>query len=262
MACTDSLITNNFHKASTVDLLTHARRFNSSIFTIVAGDTGHVFAAHETVLSQSPVLARFCKSQFREATDKKIVLPDESVQSVGRLLEYLYSGDYACGGCEKPFDEALELAGMYIIADKYNLERLKVITMNKLIAFTDFPTERMEFFQLADLVYKHVPDSDRRFRDYFAFFAPLHITAMQESEMRQLQEMMKVGGIFAQDAFSAQTQAWSNKMEGAKRVAEEELASAVPSKKAKPGGTPTSATRTYRSKGSKYIRLFTCVESA
>lgn len=207
-------------------------------------------------------MARFCKSQFREATDKKIVLPDESVQSVGRLLEYLYSGDYACGGCEKPFDEALELAGMYIIADKYNLERLKVITMNKLIAFTDFPTERMEFFQLADLVYKHVPDSDRRFRDYFAFFAPLHITAMQESEMRQLQEMMKVGGIFAQDAFSAQTQAWSNKMEGAKRVAEEELASAVPSKKAKPGGTPTSATRTYRSKGSKYIRLFTCVESA
>lgn len=221
--------------------LTYARRFTSSIFTIIVGETEHVFTVHETVLSQSPVLARFCKSQFKEATTKEITLPDESVESIGRLVEYLYSGDYACGVGEKPFDEALELAGMYIIADKYNLERLKVITMNKLVAFNDFPVDKIDFFSLASLVYKHIPDSDERFRNYFTVFAPVHITAMEEPEMKLLQEMMKVGGIFAQDTFTAQTLACSKKLEGTKRSAEEELASAVPSKKVKPGSTPTGA---------------------
>ncbi|MCJ1305224.1 hypothetical protein MMC08_008038 [Hypocenomyce scalaris] len=224
------------HKVFISTKLTELRRFNSSIFTILVSESKHVFTAHETVLSQSPVLARFCKSNFKEATTKEITLPDESVESVGRLLEYLYSGDYACAATQKTFDEAVELAGMYIIGDKYNLERLKILTMDKLIAFEAFPTDRVDFFSLASLVYRRTPDSDKRFRNYFAFFAPAHIIAMKEPELRKLEEMMNAGGFFARDTFRAQTQAWATKTANAKREAKEELASTPAAKKPNAGG--------------------------
>ena len=221
-------------------MLTCIRRFSSPFFTILAGEDKHMFVAHESVLSQSPVLSRFCKGNFKEAATMEIELPTESRENVGRLLEYLYTGDYACSKAEKAFDEAAELAGMYIAADKYNLPNLKRITMTKLVHLEPFPVERMDLFTLASLVYSHIPDSDKDFRAYFASYAPVQIMRMDESESTQLEEMMKTGGIFAQDCFRAQKRAWAKKVENiAKRAAEEAPASTPPAKK---GGRGNSCT--------------------
>ncbi|KAA6406530.1 MAG: hypothetical protein FRX48_09695 [Lasallia pustulata] len=207
-------------------------RLTSPIFTILAGEDKHKFTAHEGVLSQSSVMSRFCKSNFREASTKEIALPNESRETVGRLLEYLYSGDYACHKVDKPFEQAVELAGMYIVADKYNLPGLKRLTTTKLVGLKSFPVERIELFTLANLVYGHIPDSDQDFRAYFASYAPVKIMEMDETESNQLEEMMKTGGTFAQDCFRAQKQAWLNKVDNmAKRGAQDPALSTPPAKK-------------------------------
>lgn len=220
-------------------MLTCTRRFASPIFTILVGEDKYMFMAHESVLSQSPVLSRFCKGNFKEAATMEITLPTESRECIGRLLEYLYTGDYACCSAEKAFDEAAELAGMYIAADKYNLPELKRITMKKLASLESFPVDGIDLFSLARLVYSHIPDSDKHFRAYFASYAPVQLMQMEEPDLNQLEEMMKSGGIFAQDCFRAQKLACERKMQVAKRAAEDAPLPPPPPPPKKPARAPS-----------------------
>lgn len=66
----------------------------SAIVTIVVGPDQRLFAAHEDVLSASPVFAGALRDQLFESTSRRIELPGEEPEIFSCILEYLYKGDY------------------------------------------------------------------------------------------------------------------------------------------------------------------------
>jgi hypothetical protein len=76
------------------DTLPVKRTLTSPIVTLMVGQEGRLFAAHEEVLRQSPFFERACRGQFLDAQSKRISLPDEEPEIFSAILEYLYKGDY------------------------------------------------------------------------------------------------------------------------------------------------------------------------
>lgn len=70
--------------------------FVGPFFEIVAGQTA--FLAHASVLEKSEKLRVIVQGRWKDSTEHKILLEDWDPQTVGRLLEWLYTGDY-----ESPF---------------------------------------------------------------------------------------------------------------------------------------------------------------
>ena len=68
---------------------------NSAIVTISVGPTQRLFAAHEDVLCKSTYFAQQCRSQFFDASGKRVELPNEEPEVFSAVLEYLYKGDYS-----------------------------------------------------------------------------------------------------------------------------------------------------------------------
>ena len=78
--------------AGVSNIVSHSR-FSSSVFSISVGPHNEPFFAHESVLSQSPVLGRMCIGDFKESKQKHIDLPEDNATTFGKVLDYLYSGD-------------------------------------------------------------------------------------------------------------------------------------------------------------------------
>lgn len=66
--------------------------FVGPLFEIVAGQT--TFLAHASVLEKSEKLRVIVQGRWKDSTEHKILLEDWDSQTVGRLLEWLYTGDY------------------------------------------------------------------------------------------------------------------------------------------------------------------------
>ncbi|KAK3306685.1 uncharacterized protein B0T15DRAFT_483971 [Chaetomium strumarium] len=66
----------------------------SPIVTLVVGREQRLFAAHEDVLCQAPFFEKVLRSNFVDAQNKRISLPDEEPEVFSAILEYLYKGDY------------------------------------------------------------------------------------------------------------------------------------------------------------------------
>ncbi|KAG6004601.1 hypothetical protein E4U54_000516 [Claviceps lovelessii] len=62
--------------------------------TLMVGREGRRFAAHESVLRQSPFFDAVCGDDFFDAQGRIISLPDEEPEIFSAVLEYLYKGDY------------------------------------------------------------------------------------------------------------------------------------------------------------------------
>ena len=71
-----------------------ASTLTSPIITICVGPEQRLFAGHEDVLCRSPFFQATCKSNFLDASSKRIVLPEEQPEVLSSVLEYLYKGDY------------------------------------------------------------------------------------------------------------------------------------------------------------------------
>jgi len=66
----------------------------SPIVTLTVGQEGRLFAAHEDVLCQAPFFEKVLRSNYLDAQNKRIALPDEEPEVFSAILEYLYKGDY------------------------------------------------------------------------------------------------------------------------------------------------------------------------
>ena len=66
----------------------------SPIVTLTVGREGRLFAAHEDVLCQAPFFEKVLHSNYLDAQNKRIALPDEEPEVFSAVLEYLYKGDY------------------------------------------------------------------------------------------------------------------------------------------------------------------------
>lgn len=64
------------------------------IITIIVGNEGRLFAAHEDILCQAPLFERMLRGGNLNVRPKKILLEDEEPEIFSAILEYLYKGDY------------------------------------------------------------------------------------------------------------------------------------------------------------------------
>lgn len=80
-------------------------RFTSPIFEILAGPDQKRFYAHADVLSKSESLRALIEGKWKDSLERKVVLEDWDEETVERLLEWLYTDDYACPHPTRPATE-------------------------------------------------------------------------------------------------------------------------------------------------------------
>ena len=68
--------------------------YTGPTFDIIAGSEHMHFTAHATVLEQSDHLKAVIHGKWKDSLELKIVLEDWDAASVGRMLQWLYTGDY------------------------------------------------------------------------------------------------------------------------------------------------------------------------
>ncbi|KAL8868095.1 MAG: hypothetical protein Q9174_005221 [Haloplaca sp. 1 TL-2023] len=158
--------------------------FASRIFTITVGVEKVVFAAHEAYLSQSPVFKKMCNGKFEESQTLQINLPDDDPTVIKVVLQYLYAGDFSDIDVTDPKNNAMEIVAnttgdaqwyemievlpdIYITADKYAIQDLKTVVIDKITSCIDIGAQPYSFLIMAKKVYTAIPDSDTEFRSYF-----------------------------------------------------------------------------------------------
>jgi len=74
----------------------------SPIFEVLASQELKPFLAHAGILSKSDTLKALIEGGWKDSVDRKIRLEEWDVDTVGRWLEWLYSGDYSSPYPEPP----------------------------------------------------------------------------------------------------------------------------------------------------------------
>lgn len=153
----------------------------------------------QKVLNGSPVLARMTSQGFSENITKKIALPEDDEDGLGRVIEYLY------GNNDETFKSLWEdsisiekLATMYGLAEKYHLPDLKKKIV-KIFKSSKFLNELpILFFKTAHQICQITSDSDTIFHEYFAEEVVKRLRkVLPMDEMERLSELIDSGGIFA-----------------------------------------------------------------
>jgi hypothetical protein len=209
----------------------------SAIITVVVGADQRLFAAHEDVLSHSPLFAAAIRDQFFEANSRRIYLPDEEPEIFSCILEYLYKGDYyprlmhdkrrntwmlegqqsenspkigggrlPGGGSTEPTifhtgvgDLILRDTAVYCSADKYGLEELKRLSLRK--QGLQSGIEVGVILRSARYAYENTPDTDSRLRAHYLALIIRSRKTFKRSGTMQME--MEIGGKFFFDLFVA-----------------------------------------------------------
>lgn len=66
----------------------------SPVVTLLVGEEGVEFHACENILCSLPFFHSAFQGSFREATEKKINMPEDEPEIVSALIEFLYNGNY------------------------------------------------------------------------------------------------------------------------------------------------------------------------
>ncbi|KAL8799711.1 MAG: hypothetical protein Q9182_005689 [Xanthomendoza sp. 2 TL-2023] len=145
--------------------------FDSKIFTLIVGPEEKQFTAHASYLAQSPVFDRMCHGHFEESQTLQIRLPEDDPRVIKAVVQYLYSGSFQNFGneeaCGNTADAANQLAEIYSVAEKYGLNDLKALIVQKLGDITDMEGKAAEFLSVARKIYACTPDSDNIYRTFF-----------------------------------------------------------------------------------------------
>lgn len=204
----------------------------SAIITLVVGQDQRLFAAHQDVLSHSPMLAAACQDMFFEANARRINLPDEEPEVFSCVLEYLYKGDYYPrllqdkrrntwtleGAVESPKiggrdgggvdatvyhsgvgDVILRDTAVYCAADKYGLEELKRLALRK--QGLQSGIEVGVILRSARFAYENTPDTDSRLRAHYLALIIRSRKTFKRSGTMQME--MEMGGKLFFDLFVA-----------------------------------------------------------
>lgn len=204
----------------------------SAIITLVVGQDQRLFAAHQDVLSHSPMLAAACQDVFFEANARRINLPDEEPEVFSCVLEYMYKGDYYPrlmqdkrrntwtleGAVESPKiggrvgggvdatvyhsgvgDVILRDTAVYCAADKYGLEELKRLALRK--QGLQSGIEVGVILRSARYAYENTPDTDSRLRAHYLALIIRSRKTFKRSGTMQME--MEMGGKLFFDLFVA-----------------------------------------------------------
>ena len=200
---------------------------NSPIVTLTVGHDQRLFAAHETVLSASSFFAVALKTQFFEATAKRLDLPDEDPIIFSCVLEYLYKGDYyprllhnrrkdsweledaqdnqnlgGRGSCEAVFipvygsgDAALlKDTAVYCLAEKFGLPELKRLALRKQGLQSGIGVDVI--LRSARYAYAHTPETDSKLRAHYLALIIRSRKTFKRSGTMQMEMEMGGSGLF------------------------------------------------------------------
>lgn len=214
------------------------------MFTLLVGPEEIEMVVHASHLAKSRVLERMCNSNFLEASQGTIKMPEDDPESMGCVVRYLYKDDFeilsqtsgeqegfsdvgmfarAIREDSEPVDEesicrtetktytsdpvALELlAGVYIHAEKYEIDKLLVLCLEKMVPFINLTTDPQSFLRIAAIIYRKTPDSDKVFRPYFRDYCGAMLIGFGENKRigyRMVDEYISEEGDLAIDVFRA-----------------------------------------------------------
>lgn len=158
-----------------------------------------------------------------EAKARLIKIPEDDPSIFGRLLEYLYCGEYSpwitasadsgrsavrLSAADGIFldREAEVFASIYIMADNYQLKKLQELTVSKIKLLLTLSDDA--YYSMVQRIYDAIPSSDIHFRQYVMDSAAMRLRRLQVSALAELLDKIKAGGLLARDYFEAQHKAF------------------------------------------------------
>ncbi|KAL8799710.1 MAG: hypothetical protein Q9182_005688 [Xanthomendoza sp. 2 TL-2023] len=192
-------------------LVSDGEGFASQIFAILVGPQEQKFTAHASFLSQSPVLDRMCHGHFEESRTFTIRLPEDDPKVIKAMIQYLYTGDFTNYGLHddtlgiSAMRAGFQLVDLYKVAEKYQLQQLKTLILEKLGGIIDGSERPKQFLATATRMYTDLLDSDYACRAFFIVAAKgLQLPKLMSKALRQyLDECISSGANLAQDLFQA-----------------------------------------------------------
>jgi hypothetical protein len=93
---------------------------------LVVGESETSFHVHKDFLCEaSPFFRAALTTDFREATEERITLLEDDVDTVDRFVQWLYTKSYQLPSSEGSKQHYLQLARLYVLADKLQVRALK-----------------------------------------------------------------------------------------------------------------------------------------
>ena len=113
------------------------------IVTLEVGPDKVIFHVHQNLLfDASPVFKAAFSSSFKEASERSMSLPEDDKDSVGRMIQWLYTRKYdlTISVCKETSGKRyMQLAKLNTLAEKYGIYLLKNDIVDELFALTKPP---------------------------------------------------------------------------------------------------------------------------
>jgi hypothetical protein len=169
----------------------------SPIVTLVIGSepASSVLSAHQGLLEQSPYFATACSAFVDDGTPRTIELLEETVESVGSFLEFLYTGEYfpkklpgqrvlehdpLAPAVDDTGDQLLKHARIYTLAEKFGVNALRTLASSKIHCVNSTAKGEIAY---ARYVYAYTDADDTKVRAPIAsFWATRSHTLRSEAE--------------------------------------------------------------------------------
>ncbi|KAL1969767.1 hypothetical protein VTN77DRAFT_7276 [Rasamsonia byssochlamydoides] len=163
-------------------------------FTLVC--EGERFQVHKVIVcSQSAVLRAASMGPFKEASSGVYEMNEDSLPMVRKLIDYFYTADYdqnvesADTECAPPISALQIHVRMFVLADKYDIEGLRVLSSEKYSNRLMSPCSALEFLESVPDVYTLTAPSVRVLRDEVTHFARVNLeNYIQDQSVREVYE--------------------------------------------------------------------------
>ena len=142
------------------------------------------FKLHRAIVcSQSKVLAAMCDSGFKESSTLILRLEHDDEVTIERMLKFLYTGKYSHGDLHSLLSYNLIANTLvYSIADKYDIEGLKVMAKAKFQGLARMAWGCKDYPAVVAKVFDTTPDTDMGLRDIVGLACADHIDEILVSE--------------------------------------------------------------------------------
>lgn len=163
----------------------------------------------------------------RANAERELNLPEDAVEEFGKVLMYLYSKDYPIKNVQNLKSTSSELANMYLVAHKYELDGLKKLTLKKLEDTIDPVDHPERFLAVAETISSAIASSDTTLHDFLrgqichllglkiAYNSKIEFTKAVQTK---LQLLISQGGPLAVDIFEAQFSVGTSRAKEAKEA--------------------------------------------
>lgn len=165
------------------------------------GDNETILTAHQPLLVRSPFFEEACAKFGDKAVKRRIEMPDENLDAVGCVLEYLYTGEYfpqkvagqrilatdmSVPSIDETGEQLLKHARVYTLAEKLGMGELKTLAHSKIHCVNSSAKGEIAY---ARYVYATTPKEDDTIRKPVASFWAhrSHVLRREaEDEFRQM----------------------------------------------------------------------------